>query len=198
MSGEDLRIVKTKHAIYEAFLACLKEIDFLDISVKDITQRAVINRSTFYKHYRDKFDLRDQYVDSVIDHFLSHLDTDFVAVTAVTDEAYFHRLRADLLAFYQKRDEYLTLWQHNLQSRNVYEEMLVCGAKKLEMVFENAPTISREKSPLFSFYAISFISRMLVSIRWWFTDGTWMDVDDFTHLMIQHMSKSLLGTLRGT
>ncbi len=196
MAKEDLRVIKTKAIIHEAFLECLEEFGFLGMSVTNITEKALINRSTFYKHYQDKYDLRDRYVDSVIAHFVSNLDTDFVAFSEITDESYFQKLRMNLAAFQGKKREYLILWNHNLQERNVYEEMVFAGAKKLENVFESDPTISEKKKPLFSFYAISFISRMMVSIRWWFMEGAWMDLDDFTHLMIQHMGKSLHATLK--
>ena len=184
MAKEDFRVTKTKAAIHEAFLACLEEVGFLGMSVTNIIEKALINRSTFYKHYQDKYDLRDRYVDSVIAHFVTNLDTDFVAFSEITDDSYFEKLRRNLSAFQVKKREYLILWNHNLQERNVYEEMVFAGAKKLEKVFENDPTISEKKKPLFSFYAISFISRMMVSIRWWFMEGDWIGIDAFTHLMI--------------
>lgn len=196
MSKEDLRVIKTKTAIQEAFLTCLDEFGFLGMSVTNITEKALVNRSTFYKHYQDKYDLRDRYVDEVIDYFVEHLDTNFVSLPEITDEIYFQQLRMNFVAFQQKKHEYLILWNHNLQERNVYEEMISAGAMKLVKEFESDPTISPQKRPLFSFYAISFISRMLVSIRWWFTEGNWMDVDAFTHLTIQHMGKSLHATLK--
>lgn len=53
----DLRVVRTRHAIRNAFLELLEEKGFEAITVKDITTRATINRATFYAHYDDKFAL---------------------------------------------------------------------------------------------------------------------------------------------
>ena len=53
----DLRILRTKKNIYDAFLSLLQEKSFDQITVRDITERAFINRNTFYLHYRDKADL---------------------------------------------------------------------------------------------------------------------------------------------
>lgn len=53
----DIRIVKTKRSINKAFLELLQEIGFSKITVSKIIERAEINRSTFYSHYLDKFDL---------------------------------------------------------------------------------------------------------------------------------------------
>lgn len=55
----DLRVVKTRHAIKNAFLNLLQEKDFDKITVQDIASTAMINRNTFYLHYMDKYDLMD-------------------------------------------------------------------------------------------------------------------------------------------
>jgi AcrR family transcriptional regulator len=41
------------------------EIGFAAVTVRDIAQRAGINRATLYRHYHDKFDLLDRYVQAV-------------------------------------------------------------------------------------------------------------------------------------
>lgn len=53
----DLRVKRTRSAIKNAFLELLSEKPFDNISVIDIAERAMINRSTFYLHYQDKYDL---------------------------------------------------------------------------------------------------------------------------------------------
>lgn len=195
---EDLRVVRTRRLVQRAFLDCLAEKGFLALTVRDITERAGINRSTFYKHYQDKYDLRDRYVDEVVADFTAHLDIGFISLPEITDGLYFQRLRLCLLAFEERREEYLALWGSNLQERNVIEEMLSAGMTKLIAAFEADPDIPGEKRPMYSFYARMFLTCMLASIRWWFTDGTWMGPDAFTHLMIQHMSRSFHATLRDT
>jgi AcrR family transcriptional regulator len=51
----DPRIKRTRALIQQAFLALLEEKGFQTITVQDITQKAEINRATFYAHYPDKF-----------------------------------------------------------------------------------------------------------------------------------------------
>lgn len=53
----DLRIRRTKKSIRDAFFELLDENGFDSVTVKDITDRALISRNTFYLHYEDKFDL---------------------------------------------------------------------------------------------------------------------------------------------
>jgi AcrR family transcriptional regulator len=53
----DMRVRRTHKLLWEALMALLVEQDFEAISVKDICGRAMVHRTTFYKHYQDKYDL---------------------------------------------------------------------------------------------------------------------------------------------
>ena len=57
MNQQDLRVIKTKKNIEESFLRLLEKKSFSEITVQNILDEALINRSTFYKHYSDKYDL---------------------------------------------------------------------------------------------------------------------------------------------
>ena len=62
---EDLRIRRTRKMIQEALLELTVEKGYPNITVQDIADRAMVNRSTFYRHYLDKDDLLTQYMDEV-------------------------------------------------------------------------------------------------------------------------------------
>lgn len=48
---EDLRVQRTKEAIHNTFEQMICEMDFEKITIKELTERARINRKTFYLHY---------------------------------------------------------------------------------------------------------------------------------------------------
>lgn len=52
----DLRIKKTYRALFDAFTELLEEHRFEDLTVAMLCDRAMIRRTTFYKHFRDKND----------------------------------------------------------------------------------------------------------------------------------------------
>ncbi len=54
---EDLRIKRTKNLLVKALFELLAEKSIDKISVLDICDRAAVHRTTFYKHYEDKYDL---------------------------------------------------------------------------------------------------------------------------------------------
>jgi AcrR family transcriptional regulator len=62
---EDIRLSRTRKRIQEALIELTVEKGYDAITVQDIVDRAVINRSTFYRHYLDKEDLLSKYMDEV-------------------------------------------------------------------------------------------------------------------------------------
>lgn len=53
----DLRIIKTKKNLYNSILNIMRDKPFEEIKVSDICENALINRSTFYAHFNDKYEL---------------------------------------------------------------------------------------------------------------------------------------------
>jgi AcrR family transcriptional regulator len=62
---EDLRVRRTRKLLQKAFLELTVEKGFAALTVQDITERAMVNRSTFYRHYLDKYELLEQYMEEV-------------------------------------------------------------------------------------------------------------------------------------
>ena len=62
-----MRVVKTKKAICDAFLTLRQKMPLEKIKVRDICEMALINKSTFYIHYTDVFDLSDKMENAYIE-----------------------------------------------------------------------------------------------------------------------------------
>jgi len=69
MAGErksDRRVAYTKLVLREALLKLMKNQHISDITITSVCELADINRSTFYLHYRDQYDLLHQIEDEVL------------------------------------------------------------------------------------------------------------------------------------
>ncbi|MGX1832189.1 TetR/AcrR family transcriptional regulator [Paenibacillus taichungensis] len=53
----DPRVIRTRRLLQDAFASLIQEKDFESITVKDIAERATVNRATFYAHFVDKFEI---------------------------------------------------------------------------------------------------------------------------------------------
>ena len=69
----DLRVRRTHKLLWEALMAELSERAFEEITVKDICERAMVHRTTFYKHYEDKYALLEQGMQQMYDALVAEV-----------------------------------------------------------------------------------------------------------------------------
>ena len=63
---KDLRVIRTRKALQDAFIALVRERGLEAVTVRDVAERAMVNRATFYRHFRDKYDLMRFTIDSLV------------------------------------------------------------------------------------------------------------------------------------
>ena len=66
----DLRVIRTRRAIREAFCSMIMEMDYSDITIKELTRRAMINRNTFYLHYESMDALLRELQEEIAGEFI--------------------------------------------------------------------------------------------------------------------------------
>ena len=71
---QDRRVRRTKGLMRDALMALMDEKPFSDITAKDITSKADLNRATFYLHYNNVFGLLDEMENEVVEKFAQMLD----------------------------------------------------------------------------------------------------------------------------
>lgn len=69
----DLRYIKTHDLIRKTFQEMLLEMEYPKIMIKDLTERARINRRTFYLHYETLDDLLAELQEEMGSHFLEEI-----------------------------------------------------------------------------------------------------------------------------
>lgn len=62
---EDVRVQRTRKLLQQALIELTVEMGFAAVTVRDICNRAMVNRSTFYRYYLDKYDLLNQYMNEI-------------------------------------------------------------------------------------------------------------------------------------
>ena len=56
----DRRVRRTRAQLRRALTELLEEKDIRSVTVRELTERADVNRGTFYAHYSDIYDLVEQ------------------------------------------------------------------------------------------------------------------------------------------
>ncbi|WP_156855648.1 TetR/AcrR family transcriptional regulator [Oceanobacillus sp. AG] len=71
----DRRKKYTRMVLKDSLLQLLKQKSFSQVTVKEICERADINRSTFYAHYRDQFELLETIEDEIVMDMQQYMNT---------------------------------------------------------------------------------------------------------------------------
>lgn len=74
LEKKDRRIGKTQKNIRDAFVNLITEKEISQITVKELAERADINRKTFYMHYSSIEDVLDKIENEIIEKLLSVLE----------------------------------------------------------------------------------------------------------------------------
>ena len=73
---EDLRTRRTKKFLSLAFIELLEKDSMEKISVQDICDKAMVHRTTFYKHFNDKYDLFTYILERIREELFTESDLD--------------------------------------------------------------------------------------------------------------------------
>ena len=98
----DRRVRKTKSQLRQALMQLMTEKPFKSISVRELSERADINRGTFYIHYRDVSDLLQHLEDEMAERLITvcrkyaYTDTAVEAFPYLTELYRFAQENADL------------------------------------------------------------------------------------------------------
>lgn len=69
----DIRIAKTKKSIINAFLELRSKKAIENVTVKELCEKAEINKSTFYTHFKDIYDLSEYLETKIVNEVISSL-----------------------------------------------------------------------------------------------------------------------------
>lgn len=72
MGKSEVKYKNTARKMDKAMLKLLEKKDFLEISVSEICQEAGVNRSTFYDHYLNTYDLLKETQKGIMNDFHNH------------------------------------------------------------------------------------------------------------------------------
>ena len=103
----DRRVRKTRLKLNESLMILIKDKNINQITVKELTDLADINRKTFYLHYKDIFDM----VDNIKEQLLVELESVILfhnSSCTNSDEPY--SLMKDILEFIDKNSELLSIF----------------------------------------------------------------------------------------
>ncbi|MFT4006095.1 MAG: TetR/AcrR family transcriptional regulator [Lacrimispora sp.] len=171
---QDLRVIKTKNNIKNAFIQLLRENDFNVVTIQNILDKALINRKTFYNHYKDKYDLAEQLIHEFFNECMSFFELrtgNFESMDIFLDQ-----VDAIYKELYEQKDLILALWNVHTGNIDFYGSLKNFFQLKYTEIFQrdNAKDSDIEfQAHLFSTLILSSLKYMLDSNRIYTARNIW-------------------------
>ena len=193
---EDLRVRRTYKLLSQALMALLLEKSFEEIYVTDICERAMVHRTTFYKHFEDKYHLLDFCVKEMINNF----EGDDPQVASEGSEP-------QIVSEESMKDYYMSLIRKSLVYMADNKELLLTGILRAgnnsaqpmlhRSVCNLIDTKLRDNEKLGFGHTVplpiiaQFYSGALISVSiWWLENDMPISIDD----MVKYMGMLINGT----
>ena len=196
MAKTDPRIIKTKRQIDQALLDCLSHYPFSKITIDMICKSAMINRSTFYKYYVDKFDLLDKFLSRVLSDFKENAVVDFILATPanVGSSVYTELFGRFAQYLYTNRETFKTLWNAPLD-RPIYDEMVLIIQNRIKDLLSGCSQ-DGVKNIYVDLYSYIFASNAMSLITWWFENERSVTLQEVISIMTKSMEDGLFKTFK--
>ena len=127
----DLRVIKTKKNIRDAFLELRKKNSLDEIKVNALCEKAMVNKTTFYNHYQDIYELSEELETEVLDSFFDNFkDIDMMLTDANCFISGMHaalEAENDMLRilFMDKLDELVARIEKHIRNYYVKEDQML-------------------------------------------------------------------------
>lgn len=176
MNKQDLRVQKTHQALITSFSDLLQTKSFEQITVQDLCANANVRRSTFYRHFNDKYDLLNHVVGTLIDHFRKLYLPD---INPDNPRQFFEKLMRDVLTFIHDNKDIV----HSVITLNFYGEVYTIFYEQIYKAVQKQIEFDRQSGQFYvdvTIYGEFLTGGILSVITNWIQHGQQQSIDKVT------------------
>ncbi|MDR2464813.1 MAG: TetR/AcrR family transcriptional regulator [Streptococcaceae bacterium] len=182
----DLRVVKTKKAIWDAFFVIAAEKGVEAVTVQDIAKVAMINRATFYAHYKDKEDLFESIIDEFIEKFTTVIDGEMILIKRVLQ---MKKIEILLTRFYKEIDRdpaWAKILLEGGSAEFIQRKFGAALREKYQAIFDSLEVKDNVTHVPIEFIIEYMTGIFLSTLRWWVNDSKKeMTAEDMSQLIVK-------------
>ncbi|WP_312498602.1 TetR/AcrR family transcriptional regulator [Enterococcus sp.] len=195
MKKTDLRVQRTNKLIVDAFIHLVEKKGYEQVTVQDIADEAMINRATFYAHYKDKQDLYERIFDLALDSFSGILSSeDIVQGNRIRLKNVETTMTAIFQHIHDNRQFYLTIMDGSAIEVIRQKLGILLPMRYAEIFSSLRITESDIDVPLD--FVIEYITSIFVgTLHWWLTAETTMPPNQLAKLVIKLVANGHLTVL---
>ncbi len=176
---EDLRVIKTKDNIKKNMLHLLKKNAFKDITMSMLVDECRINKTTFYRHYSDKYDL------------IEKISKDYISLFSKASSNFENGINAHnidcLIQFFDDNKDELLILESRILPINIFEDMHTIMTLDFCTYFKK----SINQDDLIKLYASLISNNILTTIKWYHKNYLNFERNQIIQIVLQTVETGL-------
>lgn len=185
----DRRVIKTKKSIYNAFAQLLIEKDVNTITIKDIADKADINRKTFYNYYAGIYELIEEIENKILFSFEQALKDVNITEALHNPDRLFNEL-TDIIN--QDIDFYGQLMRMESNS-NLVVKLVGALKSKAKEIISKQTRLSPETLDIVLDFVVSGMMKVYQN---WFNSDRTQSIEEFSRTVSTLTFKGINGLLQ--
>lgn len=163
----DIRAQRTRELLRATLEELLEEKSIEDITVSEVCERSTVRRTTFYRHFEDKYAFFEWYLSTVTERFLAELGTQAGCDDLRTYTALMHR---KLISF---ASAHRSMMRRSLGRTAMAGSLDMMMGQVADGIAERIATQAAERnwqleaSP--QLISMFYAGGMMHTLRWWIT-----------------------------
>ena len=192
----DLRVQRTYKLLGDAFVSLLREKNFNQLTVREICDRAMVRRTTFYQHFKDKQDFLVWFIRGKQKEFLQQAKYSGDPVSGIGD--YMTGILTKVLHFLRENRQLIDAISGSASGSvsplKVFSDAWVKDLTVMLERYVSEAGLDLPASPAIA--AEYYVGGVLAVARWWYVNGCDCSEEDMV-ASIQALARNAHG-MKGT
>lgn len=191
----DLRVQRTRKMIIEAFFKLVETKGYEAVTIQDIADEAMINRATFYAHFKDKQHLYDAIFTFTLSAFTAILDSQQLVNGNRVRVKHIEELLTQLyINIQENKSFFLTIMDNNF-NEHFRKRLAEIIEEKYATIFSQLRITENDIDVPIDFVIEYMTSIFIGTLHWWITSETDMTPNHLAQLVIKLVSNGHLTVL---
>lgn len=174
----DKRFISNQKALIVALVALVKEKPLNDITVIEVSQRAKVHRSTFYRHYHDIYDMKAKIEEALAKDFACAIRLPHSLQSSKDLRVLCYRI----LRFVVEYNEVFQFLFSQLDNEFLLH-------KFQSILFETFYIPEEHKNPMDQFSYMYVFAGLMSALQKWLQQGQPVPMDDLVKTLMENMQK---------
>lgn len=181
----DLRVQRTRKMIIEAFFKLVETKGYEAVTIQDIADEAMINRATFYAHFKDKQHLYDAIFTFTLSAFTAILDSQQLVNGNRVRVKHIEELLTQLyINIQENKSFFLTIMDNNF-NEHFRKRLAEIIEEKYATIFSQLRITENDIDVPIDFVIEYMTSIFIGTLHWWITSETDMTPNHLAQLVIK-------------